>query len=63
MPSHTANLFLERRLFTPRETAAERSARERESLGVAQQMLANGVDANTVLRYTGLTEERLQAAS
>lgn len=62
MPAPTANLFLERRLFTPRETPTERSARERESLVVARQMLANGVDANTVLRYTGLTEERLRAA-
>lgn len=62
MPNQAPNLFLERRLFTPRETPAERRARELESLKIARQMLGNGVDANTVLRYTGLTEDRLLAA-
>ena len=63
MPASAPEYFLERRLFTPRETPAERQARERRSLVVAREMLGNGVDANTVLRYTGLTEERLRAGA
>lgn len=52
----TPNVFLEQRLFTPRETASERAARVRESLRIARQMLTNGCDINEVTRYTGLSE-------
>jgi len=55
-PTH----FLDQKMFTPRETAAERNVREARSIKVARQMLSNGCCSNTVSRYTGLSEEALR---
>ena len=52
--------LLQQRLNAPRETAAQRTERERRSLEVAAQMLGNGCCANTVTRYTGLSEAKLR---
>lgn len=62
MPAAAPFPLLEQRLLTLPETPAAREARERASLRVARQMLSNGVDANTVARYTGLTEEWVSRA-
>ena len=53
--------ILDQKLFTPRETPADRRRREARSMQVARQMLNNGCCTNTVSRYTGLGEEALRA--
>lgn len=55
-----AHHFLDNRINIARETPRERRERERRSLQVARQMLANGCAANAVERYTGLSEEALR---
>lgn len=52
--------LLAQRLSTPLESPAERQRRERRSIQVARQMLANGCSANDVIRHTGLKEEQLR---
>ena len=60
---HTHNFersaLLRQRVTTPEETPSERHLREQRSLQVARQMMSNGCCANTVMRYTGLSDEQL----
>jgi len=60
MRTQNATALLNQRLTTPRETNSERLAREKKSLKVAAEMLENGCCANTVARYTGLSDEILR---
>ena len=47
------------RLLVPRESIAQRQERVGRSLQVARQMMSNGCCANTVARYTGLSDAQL----
>ena len=60
MNHSSQSALLTQRLQTPPESPAERQRRERHSIQVARQMLANGCSANDVIRHTGLKEEQLR---
>ncbi len=60
MNHSTESALLAQRLSTPLESPAERQRRERQSIQVARQMLANGCSSNDVVRHTGLKEEQLR---
>ncbi len=60
MNTATRPALLTQRLSTPPESSSERQRRERQSIQVARQMLANGCSDDYIIRHTGLKEEQLR---